>query len=378
MTESRKPKFELSVVLSTCSIVADEFLSFVKQCLGKKKIVIISEKGISSIPVSFKSQVSVVLSVMALMLWVSYSSGKYFAYEDVMSEKERELWSTNVTNENLQYQVADLHKNLTELNNYFDKIKKFDQISKKDIFDGGTGTGESSGSEGKSADSGEGSDNVQGMLSNIREKVLERISSLETIIEMTGLKVEEVAENNEDLKRTVIQTSAENHQGGPYVPADSFDSSEFEAEMSYLMQLEKAIHSFPLAMPLQRYWISSGFGKRMDPMRHEMVAKHSGVDMVGGYKAKVYSSAPGIVKYARPYGAYGRLIEVQHGSGLSTRYGHLDKIYVKEGEEVERGQLIGVQGSTGRSTGPHLHYEVRYNGRTYDPVKFLKAGKYVF
>lgn len=361
-----------------------ELAFFVRQCLGKKKILIISEKSITSVPVSSRFQGLVTVSVLAFMLWVSYSTGKYFAYENIISEKDHEIWSTNVTNESLQYQVTDLHQNLKELNKYFENIREYDQLSQKKIFDGDPAeegslkTASRPLNESLEEDASAGAQNI---LFNIRTKVLERISSLESIIEMTGLRLEEVASRNENLHRALENTREDNsNQGGPYIPLESddlFNKSDFENSVHYLLQLEQTIHSLPLAVPLTRYWVSSGFGTRKDPI-HNHMAIHAGIDLIGPSEAKIHSSAPGLVKRAQRYGAYGRFIEIDHGSGITTRYGHLGKILVKEGETVKRGQVIGLQGSSGRSTGPHLHYEVRNNNKPFDPAKFLKAGKYVF
>jgi len=369
---------------SSAKEVYKTFVFFIKQCLGSKKIVIISEKGISSLPVSFKFQAGVACGFLAFMLWVSYSTGKYFAYEGIISEKDREIWSTNITNENLQYKVADLHDNLAELNKYFDNIRRMDKVAAKKVFEGDASDSDNA----KVADASdyntvskaqEGANGVQNILQNIRGKVLERINSLESIIEMTGLKVEQVALSNEKLKRVFIENGSSSNQGGAYIPLDDeeFNNMDFDKEVGYLMQLEKVVYSFPLASPMKHYWVSSRYGTRVDPIKGR-AAMHAGIDLVGRYKSNVYSSAPGVVKRAGTYGSYGRFIEVDHGSGITTRYGHLNKILVKKGDILERGDLIGLQGNSGRSTGTHLHYEVRYNNKSYDPEKFLTAGKYVF
>jgi murein DD-endopeptidase MepM/ murein hydrolase activator NlpD len=384
---NQKLKLFISNSLKKTVKVSKDVSYFIKQCLGSKKIVIISEKGISSLPVSFKFQATVVGVVLTFMLWVSFSTGKYFAYENTISKKDREIWSTNITNENLQFQVADLHDNLLELNKYFDDIKKYGQVTDKEKLD--KEKDESTRSKvsrffkrDKISDIGSESA-IQGVLSNIRNKVMDRIGNLESIIEITGLKVQDVAAQNAGLKKVLINKDyANSHQGGEFIPADGqeadmFDSRNFDKEVNYLMQLEKVIHSFPISPPLKRYWISSGFGTRTDPIRGR-VATHTGIDLVGQNRAKIYSTAPGVVKFAGFFSAYGRFIEIDHGSGVTTRYGHLDEILVEEGERVERGQLIGLQGNSGRSTGTHLHYEVRYNNKAYDPKNFLRAGKYVF
>lgn len=365
--------------LNYTRVVAKEVSSFVKSKLCEKKIVIISENGIVNIPISFSLQIVFSIFVISVMLWISYSTDKYFSYDNIISEKEIEIWNTSNDNEKLQYQVADLHNNLIELNRYFDNIRKYDQLAQKNIFEKGDAIKVADASISKGED-------VQGIISNIRSKVLERIDSLETIIEMTGLKVEEVASNNKKLKK-VLNKKQKNfdgsHQGGPFIPFDEdgelipVDRSKFNTEVEYLLKLENVIHSFPVSSPMRRYWISSGYGKRVDPIRNR-TAMHAGMDMVGRYKSKIYTSAPGVVIKAGSRGAYGKLVEIDHGYGLTTRYGHLNKILVKKGEKVGRGDVIGLQGSSGRSTGDHLHYEVRYNKKALNPKNFLKAGKYVF
>jgi len=362
-----KQKFDYLVKKS--SEYKNNAILLAKQCLAAKKIVIISDKGISSVPMSFRFQATIASIAVTSLLWVSYSTGKYFAYEEIISEKDREIWSTNVTNENLQYQVSDLHQNLTDLNKYFENIKKFDQLADKNKDEMEVSSSDKTEKEVKQ------SKDVKDIISNIQDKVSERISSLESVIEMTGLKLDEIAAANVELK-TAIDIASQSNQGGPYVP-ENLDHTNFQMEMKYLMQLEKTIHSFPLTAPMQRYWISSGYGKRVDPI-HKTIASHYGVDFVGKFRSKVLSSAPGTIIKAGRYGAYGNYVEIDHGSKITTRYGHLHKVLVRKGDKVERGQVVGLQGNSGRSTGTHLHYEVRYDNKPYNPKNFLKAGKYVF
>jgi len=105
---------------------------------------------------------------------------------------------------------------------------------------------------------------------------------------------------------------------------------------------------------------------------------HAGLDLAGVRRTPVVATAPGVVTYARRKGPYGKMIEIDHGQGLKTRYGHLHKILVKKGDKVGFRQKIGQMGSTGRTTGPHVHYEVWVDGKPRNPAKFLKAGQYVF
>ena len=119
--------------------------------------------------------------------------------------------------------------------------------------------------------------------------------------------------------------------------------------------------------------MSSPFGMRMDPFMGRP-AIHTGIDLRGDIGEPARATATGKVTIAGREGGYGNMVEINHGNGLATRYGHLSKIDVKVGQLVRIGEVIGQIGSTGRSTGPHLHYETRINGEAVDPQKFLRAG----
>jgi murein DD-endopeptidase MepM/ murein hydrolase activator NlpD len=143
-----------------------------------------------------------------------------------------------------------------------------------------------------------------------------------------------------------------------------------------LAMVVKALNSVPLNGPLLTNEISSGFGGRPDPFTEE-AAFHNGIDFSAAKGSDVFATAPGIVVFAGPRGAYGNTVEIDHGYGIRTRYGHLSRISVPLGLQLERGEIIGKVGSTGRSTGPHVHYEVWYDNAVRDPGKFIKAGRNV-
>jgi murein DD-endopeptidase MepM/ murein hydrolase activator NlpD len=119
--------------------------------------------------------------------------------------------------------------------------------------------------------------------------------------------------------------------------------------------------------------MSSPFGVRTDPFNGR-AAMHTGIDMRGEIGEAVHATAAGRITIAGREGGYGNMIEINHGNGLATRYGHLSEIDVKVGQTVRIGEVIGKIGSTGRSTGPHLHYETRVDGEAVNPQKFLRAG----
>lgn len=129
--------------------------------------------------------------------------------------------------------------------------------------------------------------------------------------------------------------------------------------------------SMPTILPVHATR-GSGFGKRIDPFTGQL-AMHEGIDFEVDTGTAVHAAAGGVVTFAGAHPQYGNLVEIDHGDGLSTRYAHLSKILVKRGEIVLRGRKVGLSGSTGRATGPHLHFEVRYNGFAVNPDRFLAA-----
>jgi len=147
-------------------------------------------------------------------------------------------------------------------------------------------------------------------------------------------------------------------------------------DLSEAQQLAQAADDLPLARPTPSAEESSSFGVRFDPFTHRL-AYHSGLDFPGGYAQPIYSTGPGVVSYTGQRSGYGNVVEIDHGRGLKTRYAHLSSFAVRPGERVAVGQRIAAMGSTGRSTGTHLHYEVWVNGRAQNPGRFLKAGQYV-
>ncbi|WP_086480654.1 M23 family metallopeptidase [Oceanospirillum sanctuarii] len=127
---------------------------------------------------------------------------------------------------------------------------------------------------------------------------------------------------------------------------------------------------FIAGRPIKKGWLSSKYGKRTDPFTGR-IAWHEGVDFAGKDGSDVIAVAAGVVTWAGPRYGYGLLVEIDHGDGYTTRYAHNKKALVKPGDIVSKGQVLSLMGSSGRSTGPHVHYEVRHRGRSMDPAKFI-------
>ncbi len=217
--------------------------------------------------------------------------------------------------------------------------------------------------------------NQQVLLQNLETHTERRAKRIRAMLAELGLAETRLA--------PVAQTRGTAGTGGPLIPLPmpSADASPFERQVFRLQtvirdndRLTRLIDSIPVARPhAGELELSSGFGARLDPFLRTW-AMHSGIDFRGATGEPVFAAAAGRVSHAGPLGGYGLLVEVDHGNGLTSRYAHLSRIEVREGDLVGVGQRVGRIGSTGRSTGPHLHYETRVNGEAVDPMRFLRAG----
>ncbi len=178
----------------------------------------------------------------------------------------------------------------------------------------------------------------------------------------------------------LLQTKRAPGQGGPFIPAHPGD--EDRLAMGALMEriqhwngVKAAMQRLPLAVPLRgQFDINSGFGARVDPLNHRS-AIHEGLDFGAPIGTPVYATGEGVVVLAQSWDRYGNTVEIDHGNGITTRYAHMSRIKVKTGQRVNRSTVIGLVGNTGRSTGPHLHYEVRVSDTPKDPIKFISVGR---
>lgn len=221
------------------------------------------------------------------------------------------------------------------------------------------------------------------LLGELRDGAGGQIDRYERIVQMTGLNVDQVAQQ--------IGARPYTGRGGPLIAevraaqidgvTDEFDRQFADIAESYgrLDALTVAVARLPLVTPVNHgfYRSTSGFGYRVDPFTGR-VAFHSGADMAGEFGTPILASAPGRVIAAERRGPYGLMVEIDHGRGVRTRYGHLQNAFVKAGDQVAFRQKIATMGSSGRSTGPHLHYEIWFNDVVRDPTKFFDAGRNVF
>ncbi len=230
---------------------------------------------------------------------------------------------------------------------------------------------------------------------NRREQLIARLNLIEAAQRVTAQKMlsnfsHGLAEIDRAIEKTPVNTkgliskSLLTARGGPFI-ADENMSMWTDTETGQLFDnlfeesnrldiAMNALVSFPTGKPAEKYYVSSRFGSRKDPFTKKW-ARHSGLDMAGWPGTGIIATAAGEVIKSGWHGPYGQMIEIDHGNGFHTRYGHMRKLHVKVGEMVTLDQRIGDMGKTGRATSSHLHYEIWYNGKVRDPLPFMKAAK---
>ena len=219
-------------------------------------------------------------------------------------------------------------------------------------------------------------ENAQNRLLNEITALGERkAAALRKVHEGIGLDPEKVIEATELPERA---------SGGPLLPVqqgreprDLLDRQVLTAHQKFseAEKLRHALTLMPIRLPMAKgYRLTSGFGFRRDPFKN-VLAMHTGVDLMAPYGAPIKATAAGKVVRAEHAVAYGRVVDIRHDNGITTRYAHMSKIAVKVGDRVEVHQIVGHVGTSGRSTGPHLHYETRVHGKPIDPYQFLRIAR---
>jgi murein DD-endopeptidase MepM/ murein hydrolase activator NlpD len=222
---------------------------------------------------------------------------------------------------------------------------------------------------------------IAGTLDVIERRQMQALAELaakaKARVDLVRDTVDDLGLDADALAGRVAGPSAE---GGPFIPlelapnASAFETVAHDVQMALAKAdgLNRGLATLPLRRPFPHAEITSGFGARVDPFLGGS-AMHAGIDFREEIGAPVRATASGRVSEAGWVGGYGNMVEIDHGGGIATRYGHLSQILVAPGDSVTIGQVIGRVGSTGRSTGPHLHYETRIGGTPVDPMRFLRA-----
>lgn len=228
--------------------------------------------------------------------------------------------------------------------------------------------------------------NMRELQNNLIDKITilaeDKIDEFEKTLSKIDIILSQVRLKNRNTLIKKVQQESEEGLGGKYIPLKNIELSDEELNQKFKNAnikvnlwegLAKATKMLPLGAPVKtRIRITSPFGVRADPFL-KTPAMHTGIDFGGKMGTPLYATASGKVIQAGPRGDYGLAVEVDHGLGFTTLYGHLSKVSVKKGDIIEEGTKVGLAGSTGRSTGTHLHYELRHNKRALNPYAFVKV-----
>jgi murein DD-endopeptidase MepM/ murein hydrolase activator NlpD len=369
----------------------------------KRSIIIISDQKTQHVPFAAGTQAVTAVAVIGFVAWAAFSSGSYMAAQQVIDEKERKLATFEQENERVEAEFSLLKQDLMKIaesgkgskaaeaakeivEQYADSplgVDTDNAASKYDVVFNRIQLLENKVKELQS--------NHDDMMADIRSTTGGKIKELESVLARTGVD-KEALQRSAEAKRLQEEQRREKYgriegtaepigdgRGGPFNPLPTHVLKEKDAELYFdlrkLVTLNEVVEALPLASPMKTssYKKTSSFGTRVDPFRGTL-AFHSGLDLAGAPGTQIVATNDGRIDFTGWKTAYGNTIDVKHEYGFSTRYAHLSKILVRPGQIVKKGQVIGVQGSTGRSTGNHLHYEVRYNDQPVNPSNFLKAG----
>lgn len=387
-----------------------------KPFFSEKEIIIRNGVHAKVIKISSKVQWLFFIGLLVVGVWTTYSYQMYSVSDRIISYQEKKLDETRSAYVDLMSDFVAVHNNIASIVDNFSKseeptaenvedyLKKAEVIEEKirqitaheDWID-------SDDLEQKSAlrnavlhrdmaveekklleEKVARLEEVVDSLTEFEIDILKKVESISSK-EMDKVKSSISVVNNELKKRgkyyNPLANSKKDNKGGLFVPdnlsATASQELTSQAQKTYGVlednQYYQAIlKKIPLGKPVWTYWLTSPFGKRADPFNAKS-AVHKGVDLAANKGNKVKTMAEGKVVKSGMMNGYGKVIEVDHGNGFRTKYAHLNAVYVNAGDRVSQGQAIGEVGSTGRSTGPHLHYEILYEGVNVDPMVFIKA-----
>jgi murein DD-endopeptidase MepM/ murein hydrolase activator NlpD len=374
-------------------------VSFYKFAFAKRTILFVTNNKIRTFTLGPIPQICTLL----FLVWVGNIFAQTMRYDEVIEAKAEEISKLRSANNYFEDEFEEVNEKLKKINEYLASITGNAQAVKGE---------ESQFKQPKNFKEEDLSrrdkhtlnqiKDVESQLSTIQSITQTRIKKIENAMAVTGLNIKKIPPKALQKKSGEVKEISLNgkkgiidRQGGPLdLDSHSMDSMivsnaseesleehleniKFSSELDYLMVLEKIAIVMPFAKPMKNYYISSGFGTRADPITGRM-ASHHGLDFVGVTNEKIISPSKGKVILAGQFSGYGNAIVIDHGFGVTTRYGHLSAVKVTEGQMVKQGDVIALQGSTGRSTGAHLHYEVRYKNIPLNPRRFLEAGESLF
>lgn len=346
--------------------------------LDKKEIIIVSENKILTKKITFSSN----LCRLCLTIWFCYSSYCFVINKRIVNLKNKEIENLNIVNDELKNNIANFDGIFNNVKHYLSSLNIYDRFSdinvadftkKLDIINDELLTAKSYKTILPTLN------RINSSINEINNIVDNRVANIENLISNAGVSldyVNDIHQVNLGIEDGFKYNSVEN-----YVKRDSVVKKqsflEIQKELDYLAYLESFFNSMPLSHPMNSYRITSHYGNRPDPFEKD-TRYHKGVDLAGPLNSKIMATSDGTVVFVGAKNGYGNYIKISHKNSVTTEYAHLSKFLVKAGDKVKRGDAIGIQGNTGRSTGQHLHYEIKVNGVVKNPSKFIDVGSKIF
>jgi murein DD-endopeptidase MepM/ murein hydrolase activator NlpD len=355
------------------------------------------------VTISQNKQILSSVILIGIICWFSITTYSHIYINDIINDKNIELSAANSNYEILEKQYNQLKDDiqsssqaLEQRQNYLEQILDVTKVTigniKNIITDDKNSTDNNlSDTSDKRTKNLIRNEKLEKVYSNLKSNEIKQSENIKLIIEDVDSRLAFVKSTltgagliEEELLELAINLPSKT-QGGPLIGFKNrlndtiLDSSEFNElynKRSLLNDLELAITYLPTTTPPENYYLSSKFGARRDPFTKRW-ADHKGIDMAGWHKTPIMSGGSGIVVKAEKNGSFGLYVEIDHGNGFISKYGHLSKIKVQKGDKVSDNQIIGLMGSTGRSVSTHLHYEIWFNDKPIDPLKLIKAAKNV-
>ncbi|MBQ8870773.1 MAG: peptidoglycan DD-metalloendopeptidase family protein [Alphaproteobacteria bacterium] len=386
-----------------------------KPIFSNKEIIFRSGGRAKVFNISSKLQVFVLMWMLSIGIWSAYSYYLYNVSDEIISTKDKELDEARDALVDLMTDFVAVHRNVssmfsevneeqlkdeTELNRYKqqasvveEKIRQItdneDWVESKDIEKQVTVREALLQRDRALSERNELVNKISALEENVKKLEDSEIEILNQVEKISTKEMEKIKEALSEINKSMknqnkyfnpLANSKKDSTGGKFeADIPSVENEELSKKMQEVFSLindvayyKEVMKSVPVGKPVWSYWLSSPFGKRSDPFNKKSAA-HKGVDLASNKGNKIKTMAKGKVVRSEWNGGYGNYVEIDHGNGFKTKYAHLNKSYVEKGQYVEQGESIGEVGSSGRSTGPHLHYEVLFNGTPVDPMTFIKV-----
>ncbi len=371
-----------------------KFHAKLKRFFPEHQIYFRTNGNVRFLNVSTRFQLSAVFTGILLASWLVLASGLYFAHDEALQNKQRALIAEREQVAQMQGRMQALSTDMQDLKGgmktvigRFEERTQFLQklYNNKLNISITTARGRPLSVDAAAAAKALATAprDQQAMIKQFDHQQLAFVGSAARTADARYEQLDKLLRRMNLNASGLVSQSSSAAMGGPLVRA-SFERgaySTLEPQFKDLFMswtrldlLQRAMLSIPAFIPAKNFSFTSGFGYRYDPFTGGG-AMHAGIDMAGTYGSTISAAASGVVLRAGWVGGYGNMVEIDHGKGLTTRYGHLSAFNVKAGDHVTQGDTIAAMGSTGRSTGTHLHFEVRMNGEAVNPMPFLEAAR---